>query len=39
MILPPELQLGDTVGVIAPSGSFERERLAPGLAFFAREGV
>ena len=38
MRLPPELQPGDTVGVIAPSGSFERERLAPGLAFLRAKG-
>ena len=38
MRLPPELQPGDTVGVIAPSGSFERERLAPGLAFLRARG-
>ena len=38
MSLPPELQPGDTVGVIAPSGSFERERLAPGLAFLRAKG-
>ena len=38
MKLPPELQPGDTVGVIAPSGSFERVRLAPGLAFLRARG-
>lgn len=38
MRLPPELQPGDTVGIIAPSGSFERERLAPGLAFLRAKG-
>ena len=38
MSLPPKLQPGDTVGIIAPSGSFERERLAPGLAFLRAKG-
>ena len=38
MTLPPKLQPGDTVGVIAPSGSFERERLAPGLAYLRQRG-
>ena len=38
MRLPPKLQPGDTVGIIAPSGSFEREQLAPGLAFLRAKG-
>ncbi len=38
MRLPPKLQFGDAVGIIAPSGSFERERLAPGLAFLRAKG-
>ena len=38
MKLPPKLQPGDTVGVIAPSGSFERARLAPGLAYLRAKG-
>ena len=38
MSLPPELQPGDTVGVIAPSGPFERERLMSGLAFLRAKG-
>ena len=38
MRLPPKLQPGDTVGIIAPSGSFERERLAHGLAFLRAKG-
>ena len=38
MRLPPKLQPGDTVGIIAPSGSFERERLASGLAFLRAKG-
>ena len=38
MTLPPKLQPGDTVGVIAPSGSFERERLLPGLAYLRQQG-
>ena len=38
MTLPPKLQPGDTVGIIAPSGSFERERLAPGLAYLRGRG-
>lgn len=38
MRLPPKLKDGDVVGVIAPSGSFERERLAPGLAYLRKRG-
>ena len=37
-MLPPKLQIGDTIGVIAPSGSFVRERLQPGLAYLHAQG-
>ncbi len=38
MILPPRLQPGDTVGVVAPSGPFEPERLAPALEYLRGRG-
>lgn len=38
MNLPPKLQSGDTVGLIAPSGAFERERLMPGMAYLQQQG-
>lgn len=38
MAVPPKLRPGDTVGVIAPSGAFDRERLAPGLAWLRKQG-
>ena len=37
-MFPPKLQPGDTVGVVAPSGAFDRERLAPGLAWLRERG-
>lgn len=38
MILPGKLKSGDVVGVIAPSGAFERERLVPGIAYLEAQG-
>ena len=38
MIVPPRLRPGDTVGVVAPSGPFEPERLAAGLAYLRARG-
>ena len=37
-LIPPLLKSGDTVGVVAPSGSFDPERLAHGLAYLERRG-
>ena len=28
MVVPPHIQPGDLIGIVSPSGSFERERLA-----------
>ncbi len=38
MILPPLLRPGDTVGVIAPSGPVDRERLLDGISYLQRRG-
>ena len=38
MILPPKLQPGDVIGIVSPSGSFERERLRPGLSYIRKMG-
>ena len=38
MVLPPLLKHGDTVGVVAPSGWLEPDRLAPGLEYLRRRG-
>ncbi len=32
-MIPPYIRRGDLIGVVSPSGSFERERLCPGLAY------
>ena len=38
MIVPPNLQPGSLVGIVSPSGSFERERLRPGLTYLRKRG-
>ncbi len=38
MVVPPRLQPGDTVGVVAPSGPFEPERLRPALDYLTGRG-
>lgn len=38
MIVPPNLQPGDVIGIVSPSGSFERERLRPGLSYLRKRG-
>ncbi len=38
MIVPPKLQPGDTVGVVAPSGPFAPERLRPALDYLTGRG-
>ncbi len=38
MIVPPNLQPGDVIGIVSPSGSFERERLRPGLSYILKRG-
>ena len=38
MIVPPRLRPGDTIGVVAPSGPFEPERLTAGLAYLKARG-
>ena len=38
MIVPPNIQPGDLIGIVSPSGSFERERLRPGLSYLRKRG-
>lgn len=38
MIVPPNVQPGDLIGIVSPSGSFERERLRPGLSYLRNRG-
>lgn len=37
-MVPPYIRRGDLIGVVSPSGSFERERLLPGLAYLRDRG-
>jgi muramoyltetrapeptide carboxypeptidase len=37
-IFPPRLHPGDTIGIVAPAGSFERKSIQPGLGFLSRMG-
>ncbi len=37
-LVPPVVQRGDTLGVAAPSGAFEAERLQPGVAYLQQRG-
>ena len=38
MVVPPHIQPGDLIGIVSPSGSFERERLRPGLSYLRNRG-
>ena len=38
MVVPPYIQPGDLIGIVSPSGSFERERLRPGLSYLRNRG-
>ena len=38
MVVPPYIQPGDRIGIVSPSGSFERERLRPGLSYLRNRG-
>ena len=38
MVIPPYIRRGDLIGIVSPSGSFERERLCPGLAYLRDRG-
>ena len=38
MILPPCIRPGDTVGIVAPSGPLEPERLAPAVSYLTSRG-
>ncbi len=38
MVVPPCIRPGDLIGIVSPSGSFERERLRPGLAYLRERG-
>ena len=38
MVIPPYIRRGDLIGVVSPSGSFESERLRPGLAYLRNRG-
>ena len=37
-MVPPHIQPGDLIGIVSPSGSFERERLRPGLSYLRNRG-
>ena len=37
-MVPPHIQPGDLIGIVSPSGSFERERLRPGLSYLRKRG-
>jgi len=37
-VVPPHIQPGDLIGIVSPSGSFERERLRPGLSYLRNRG-
>ena len=37
-MVPPYIRPGDLIGIVSPSGSFERERLRPGLAYLRERG-
>ena len=37
-MVPPCIRPGDLIGIVSPSGSFERERLRPGLAYLRERG-
>ncbi len=38
MILPPGIRPGDAVGVVSPSGPFDRNRLEPALRYLSERG-
>ncbi len=38
MVVPPYIRRGDLIGIVSPSGSFEPERLRPGLAYLRDRG-
>ena len=38
MLIPPGLQPGDSVGIVAPSGAFEPERLDPAVDYLSHRG-
>ena len=38
MVVPPRIEPGDLIGIASPSGSFERERLRPGLSYLRNRG-
>ena len=38
MVVPPHIQPGDLIGIVSPSGSFERERLRPALSYLRNRG-